>query len=153
MNVAMNIAELSYLVVDDDNVFLATITKILEALGATKILAATSGSSALATLMSLQQPVDCVLCDLKMPSGNGLQLLQAIRLGMARSIRPDSCFIFITVAADAELIRVAGQLDANGYVVKPLTREKLANAILRGRARGFALNAHQYRSVLIPEVA
>lgn len=151
MNVAMNIAELSYLVVDDDNVFLATIIAMLESLGATKIFAATSGSSALQTLT--HQPVDCVLCDLKMPAGNGLQLLQAIRLGMARSIRADSCFIFITAAADAELIKAAGQLDANGYVVKPLTREKLTNAILRGRARGFALNAQQYRSVFIPEVA
>ncbi len=145
--------DLSFLVVDDDNLFLGTIAGILQGMGATKVLTANSGSSALATLMSLQQPIDCVLCDLKMPSGNGLQLLQAIRCGMAKSIRADSCFIFITAAADAELIKAAGQLDANGYIVKPVTREKLEGAIMRGRARGFALNVNQYRQVAIPECA
>jgi two-component system chemotaxis response regulator CheY len=153
MNVEVNVQELSFLVVDDDSLFLGTIAGILQSMGATKILAAVSGSDALSKLATFQRPVDCVLCDLKMPNGNGLQLLQAIRLGMAKPVRPDACFIIITSAADAELIKAAGQLDANGYVVKPVTREKLSAAIARGRARGFPLNVNQYQSIVIPVCA
>lgn len=153
MNHEAAIQELSFLVVDDDDIFVGAIVGILQSMGAGKVVTARSGSDALAKLAAIQRPIDCVLCDVKMPGGNGLQLLQALRLGMAKSVRADACFILITAVADSELIKTAGQLDANGYIVKPVTREKLAMAIARGRARGFALNAPQYQAVAIPEVA
>lgn len=146
-----DIHDLNFLIVDDDDIFLSVLSAVLRSLGANKITTARTGSDALTKLASSKRPTDCVLCDLKMPSGNGLQLLKAIRTGKVKAVRPDSCFIFITAAADSEFIKTAAQLDVNGYVVKPVTREKLLPVIVRGRAKAFAVDMKFYETIVVPD--
>jgi CheY-like chemotaxis protein len=148
-----DIQALNFLIVDDDDNFLAVLAAVLRALGASRIMTARTGSDALTKLAASKRPVDCVLCDLKMPSGNGLQLLKAIRTGKVKAVRPDICFIFITAAADSEFIQIAAQLDVNGYVVKPVTREKMLPAIVRGRSKAFAIDIKQYETIVVPDDA
>jgi AmiR/NasT family two-component response regulator len=69
------------------------------------------------------------------------------------AVRPDACFIFITAAADSTFIKTAAQFDVNGYVVKPVTREKLLPVIVRGRAKAFAVNIKHYESIAVPDKA
>jgi two-component system response regulator YesN len=145
--------KLAFLVVDDDDDFLTVLTAMLRALGVSKITTARTGSDALTKLMAVQHRVDCILCDLKMPSGNGLQLLKALRTGRIRAMRPDACFIFITASGESAHIQTALRLDVNGYVVKPVTREKMQAAITRGRAKAFAVDVKQYEAVVVPDQA
>lgn len=46
---------------------------------------------------------------------------------------------------------MAQQLDMSGYVVKPLTVEKLVDAIAKGRARAFPLDINKYKAIVVPE--
>jgi response regulator of citrate/malate metabolism len=85
-----------------------------------------------------------------MSAGNGLQLLQAVRTGKIKSLRPDSCFILITGTGDPEIVQVAAELDVSGYLVKPVTLEKLRAAIIKGRSRIFPVNMEKYNSVNLP---
>ena len=145
--------KMTFLIVDDDSDFLSILASMLRSLGATKITNARSGSDALTKLMQSAHRVDCILCDLNMPSGNGLQLLKALRTGKIRAMRPDACFIFITASGDSTLIQTAIQLDVSGYVVKPVTRDKLQTAITRGRGKAFAVDVKQYEAVAVPDHA
>ena len=44
------------------------------------------------------QPLDMILAEVRIPDGNGLQLLQAIRCGQAKCMRPNSTFVLTTAA-------------------------------------------------------
>jgi CheY-like chemotaxis protein len=142
--------ELHCLIVDDEPLILLELEDTLRTLGVTRVTRAHSGTTALASLMTVTRPVDCVLCDLNMPDGNGLEVLKAIRTGKIKSSRMDMCFIMITAMADRKLIESAVQLDANGYLVKPVVPDKLRDAILKGRSRHFPVVLSRYTHVPVP---
>ena len=73
---------LNFLVVDDQPTNLAMVDALLCSLGASNIVCAKSGSEAVAKLARAHRPMDCPLADFRMPNGNGLQLLKALRTGM-----------------------------------------------------------------------
>src|SRR5690242_4825706 len=135
---------LHFLVVDDDPVFLALLTGLVQSLGAARVTTASTGSDAYTKLMQIQQVVDVVLCDYKMDAGNGLQLLKAIRTGQIRTVRPDTCFIMVTSVGEAETIRLAATLDINGYLMKPLTQDRLEAAVTKARAKYFPVKPGGY---------
>jgi two-component system chemotaxis response regulator CheY len=141
------------LAVDDDDASLRLMIKVLGDLGVSRVVPARSGSEALTILLSTARPFDCILCDLKMPNGNGLQLLKAIRCGEVKGTRPDACFIFLTALNDAPTVRTAGQLDTNGYLVKPLTIERLKMAIAKGKTKAFAIDFGRYSVIPVPQTA
>jgi len=141
------------LVVDDDEPSIRLVTKMLTSLGASAVATACSGIEALAALQTALRPFDCVLCDIWMPNGNGLQLLKAIRCGEIKTARPDTCFIFITALSGSTPVRSATQLDASGYLVKPITLESLHTAITRGKTKSFPLDFVRYKQTPVPEGA
>ena len=128
---------LHFLIVDDDDTFLQLIAGLVQSLGASRITLARTGSEAVAKLSTAKLVVDVILCDYKMDFGNGLQLLKAIRTGQIRTVRPDACFVMITGVGEAETIRLAAHLDINGYLVKPISQEKLEAAVAKARAKYF----------------
>jgi two-component system response regulator YesN len=95
--------------------------------------------------------VDVTICDLDMPQGNGLQLLHAIRGAQIRNVRPNCCFIVLTAFASAPLIALAGRLDANGYLIKPVTADKLRDAIVKARSRVVPIDPGKYANVTVPD--
>jgi DNA-binding NarL/FixJ family response regulator len=143
--------DLHFLIADDEPLILLELDDMLKSMGATHITRATCGDQALAKLGAAQRRVDCVLCDLNMPDGNGLQVLKAIRTGKIASLRLDLCFIMVTAIADRHLIEAAIALDANGYLVKPIAWEKLRNAVIKGRARHFVVEPTRYAMVAVPQ--
>jgi CheY-like chemotaxis protein len=145
-----SLADLHFLVVDDDSACVRLVAAMLESVGVTRISAAATGSDAYTTLATSSQPVDCILCDIKMPRGNGLQLLQSLRLGQCYQARPDSCFILITGGASEETIRLAGQLDVNGLLSKPFNRDRLVSTIGQARTRAFRLDPPRYAAAAVP---
>ena len=145
-----SIPDLHILLVDDDQLFLRMAQAMLGALGVKQVTTATNGSDAFAKLAKTPKVVDVVLCDYSMASGNGLQLLQSVRTGLIKPIRPDTCFILLTSSGDPTVVEVAAQLDINGYLVKPITPTTLQTAILKGRSRAVKVDFARYGRVLVP---
>lgn len=150
MNPGSELNGLHVLLVDDEELVLDLIEAMLRAAGVAHVTRATSGSEAFGKVSKIDRVVDCILCDFSMSPGNGLQFLQAVRIGLIKFLRPDSCFILLTGSGDPEVVQVAADLDVNGYLVKPATPDKLRTAIVKGRSRVFPINMEKYKSVKIP---
>ncbi len=141
---------LHILIVDDDAPMLDLIEALLQSIGVGHVTRADSGVDAFAKLSKTDRVVDCVLCDYTMANGNGLQLLQAIRMGQIKYFRPDACFVLLTASSDPTTVAMAMELDVNGYLVKPVTSDKLRVAISKARARSFRINFQKYSQVVVP---
>ena len=68
--------------------------------------------------------IDIMICDIEMPGGNGLELLNAIR---SRNL--DTICIFLTAYARFEYISNAMKLSSSDYLLKPVEDEQLYAAL------------------------
>jgi response regulator of citrate/malate metabolism len=152
MNKHVDLTALVVLVVDDDEVFLESAVSMLEIIGVKKILRAGGGAHAVQVMNEWKRPIDCVLCDFQMRNGNGLQLLQYVRTGQSKYVRSDSCFILLTASNDSATVYTAAHFDVSGYLVKPISVDKLRQAIERGRQKYFKLDIAKYREFKIDDV-
>jgi len=115
------------LLVDDDRLVLATLTRGLEAAGFV-VVAAESVTEAEDLLAGGTRP-DLAIVDVMMPERSGLELAQ--RLHELDHIP----FILLTATADAQVVEQATQDGALGYVVKPVDVPQLVPAIEAALAR------------------
>ena len=138
------------LVVDDNPEHQGLLTLQLMALGAKEVLTAKTGMEALMLLKARATPLDMIVSEVRVPDGNGLQLLQAVRCGQAKGMRPNATFVLTTTAPAVGIIQTASALDANGFLVKPIKAEKLEPAILKARRTVFPPNFAKYTEVFIP---
>jgi len=142
------LAELNFLIVDDDNCTIESLSHLLRKMGATKISVAHSGYQAFVLLSKNRERFDCVITDVCMADGNGLELLYQVRTTtVARTFRPDMCIILMSGIASAEIASVARRLDVNEFLVKPFTANKLQMAIATARRRAFPLNRPRYNQI------
>ncbi len=126
---------LHVLLVDDDASFLDLLEALLKNFGITHIVRASSGQDAYKILSEPDCSITCVLCDISMAHGTGLELLQIVRSGKGHLARPDVTFILITAIEDDELRTTARLLGANGFLLKPVTEERLREAMQPTRLR------------------
>jgi DNA-binding NarL/FixJ family response regulator len=147
---ATDFKNLHILIVDDDTVMLDLIEALLKSIGVGLVTRATSGAEAFNMLAKAERVVDCTVCDFSMANGNGLQLLQAIRMGQVKNVRTDSCFVLLTSSGDAATVAAAAELDVSGYLVKPATAEKLRLCIAKARSRAIKINFAKYAKVVLP---
>ncbi len=145
------LSKLHVLIVDDDLMYLDMLAGMLATIGITHVSRADCGAHALEALADRSKAVDCVISDYKMSNGSGLALLQNVRMGRAKSLRPDSCFVLLTGSGDTEVVKLAARLDVSGYLIKPVSAEKLQATIERARARVFPLDFKKYAEVVVPE--
>jgi len=141
------------LIVDQDTTFIRFLCAILVDLDVHDILRSNSNAEAWGLFSSLDKPVDCILCEDAMPSGNGLHLLRAVRLGRARRVRPDACFVLTTATGNTEIVDIAKRLDVSGYLVKPPSPGGLRETILRARRRIFRIDLERYTQVAVPDLS
>lgn len=72
---------------------------------------------------------DLIFMDLNMPDVNGTEILKKIR----KNKKTESVPVFVLSGSDAEADRnTAKHLGATGYLVKPLSREKVRQAVEAG---------------------
>ncbi len=105
------------LVVDDEELYRRALERILKRVGH-EVLTARDGSEAVGVVSS--RPVDLVLCDVKMPGINGLELVRQIH-----EIEPDLPCIVITGYSSAENSVEALRAGAFWYLEKPFEQERL----------------------------
>ena len=128
------LSKLHVLIVDDDLMLLDMVAGMLATFGITQVLRADSGAHALDAVVDQSRPVDCVISDYKMSNGSGLALLKNVRMGRAKFLRADSCFILLTGSGDTDVVKLAARLDVNGYLIKPVSAVKLQATLERARA-------------------
>jgi len=124
-----DLANHNFLIVDDMPFLRATIQGMLRNCKAYDVSQAADGSEAMKILSLNLVAIDCVLCDWNMAPIDGLELLRAIRTGSVHNTPRDLCFIMITGHADVDVVKTALAMDANGYIVKPLSVNKLVMTI------------------------
>lgn len=118
-----------FLVVDDEVLSLDVVRRMLSILGAT-VVTAGDGVAAIDALKSTAGVFGCVITDFDMPKMNGLELLKTIRMGTA-GIPREMPVIMLTGHADTDLVGTALALDANGFIVKPVSQRVLVDRLSR----------------------
>lgn len=76
---------------------------------------------------------DIVLCDIRMPGGSGLSVIEEVR-----KMVPWVQFIMLTAYSDRDLMREAIQLGVCDYLFKPADRRDIQAAIQRAKERVIA---------------
>jgi two-component system chemotaxis response regulator CheY len=118
-----------FLVADDKAFVRGLVQSMLLRMNVRHIKHAANGREAVTALQSAGGRYDCIISDWNMEPVSGLELLRMVRCGQAGGARPDTCFIMLTGHADADVVKTAMALDVNGYLVKPVSYEKLAKAV------------------------
>ena len=109
------------LVVDDDPRVLRLIRIYLEDY---QVAVATSGRVAIKYLEN--KTVDLILLDYEMPGEDGVEVLKKLR---ANPKTKDIPVVFLTGVADKKRIQEVLKLNPQGYVLKPVLRNKLLKII------------------------
>ncbi len=137
----------TFLIVDDKPHFRNMVHSTLA--GRTGGIAdASSVDRAITLLNQSVHAISCVICDWEMAPVGGLELLRMIRCGAIANASPLTCVIILTSRADAAAVKAAMELDVNGFIVAPLSVEKLLKTTSQALSRRWLLQrpAH-YASV------
>lgn len=110
------------LIVDDDIRMLRTLKVLVEE----KYTAATAVSGEVALRFVKNKHVDLILLDYEMPQMNGPQVLEKLREKIETSSIP---VVFLTGATEREKITTALSMKPQGYLLKPVEREKLMDKL------------------------
>ena len=89
-----------------------------------EVRAAGNGQDALAIALEMQP--DVVLCDVRMPKMNGIELARQLRLRF-----PDVHLLFISAYSDKEYLKSAISIRADGYLEKPIDEQELLDYLGR----------------------
>ena len=131
----MNIAELNFVVVQDDALQRQNLTVLLSNMGAGNVIDLRDGPSALALLQDQSQSIDIGFIDLQMPGMDGMELIR--HMGKFDS---DTAIVMSGVVDPALILSVetlskAHGIDLLGFMQKPAVEEALALMIQRYNAR------------------
>ena len=113
---------LKVLVVDDATIIRKKISSYATNLGHKVIASAQSGKEAVS--MAKEFEPDLITMDITMPDMNGIVAVKRIR-EFNKTVK----IIMITSHGQEDLVMKSLKEGARGYVLKPITQEKLANAI------------------------
>ena len=111
-------------VVDDSRAIRMILSRTLRELGF-EVREAGNGSEALATL-NTGPSADLVMADWNMPVMDGLELLRSIRASPTLNKVP---VVMVTTEAEIDQMTLALEAGANEYVMKPFTKEILADKL------------------------
>lgn len=111
------------LVVDDNAPFRQSLDRLLTGMGYT-VYTAANGFEALGLLQS--EEIHLVFADVKMPGMTGVELLKKIKQDHQRVD-----VILMTVSSELILEADALDLQASGYLIKPLKRHEITEVLQR----------------------
>ncbi len=115
---------ITFLIVDDKRNMRRTIRNMLRQMGFSKFVEADDGDTALNILRN--DNIDFVLCDWNMPRLPGIEVLRTVR---SEEALRDIPFLIVTAEVGAETVAEAGEVDVDGYIIKPFTPEVMYQKI------------------------
>ena len=116
------------LIADDDGSERTQIKRYLLAEGFADIDESNDGHTAIAAIKGKSMPYDLVICDYKMPTISGLDVLRLVRQEEKYSDMP---FIMISNQGSKQIIEETMTAGVNAYLVKPITAENLMPKVTR----------------------
>jgi PAS domain S-box-containing protein len=134
----VNLREVETLIVDDTEVNRLILRELLQAQGA-RVTEAPSGKDALAELEKASatgRRFELFLLDCRMPEMDGIELAERIREFYAKRGAPSPVVMMLTSDELSVRLPQLSELGVRGYLVKPIRRTELLEAI--GRAMGDA---------------
>jgi EAL domain-containing protein (putative c-di-GMP-specific phosphodiesterase class I) len=143
----MRIADLRFVVVEDQGFQRWLAGNLLRELGAEFILPAEDGNAALELLVAPDPPIDVVVCDLNMPGMDGMELIR--HMGQMR--HPAS--LIVVSAVDKSILGMVELMSREygvrllGAVEKPLTSKKLKPLVERHWADIGAVVEHRHAAM------
>jgi EAL domain-containing protein (putative c-di-GMP-specific phosphodiesterase class I)/CheY-like chemotaxis protein len=127
----MQIADLRFLVVEDDDFQRNALVRLLKRLKATYVCAAAHGGEALEWVAKSDGPFDIVISDLQMPKMDGMELIRHLgERGYRASLILASALDRSLLAAVETMTKTYG-ITLLGAIEKPVTRESLARMLTR----------------------
>ncbi|MCS6926011.1 MAG: sigma-54 dependent transcriptional regulator [Candidatus Binatia bacterium] len=111
------------LVADDEPLARQSLAEALQDAGY-QVYQAADGTTALRLLDEVE--VDVVLCDLKMPGADGLEVLRKVR-----EAHPQTMVMLMTAYASVETVVEALRLGAQDYLLKPLLLDEVLHKVRR----------------------
>jgi len=137
---------INVMLVDDHEVVLEGLIRILEKQGGIKIVSvARSAEEALEKIDRF--PPDVVIVDIQLPGMNGIELIRRIKAN-----HPQIEAITLTVFDDEQFAKQAIKAGAIGYVIKDAAKEELVKAV-RAAARGESLISTSVARKLLEELS
>ena len=131
-------------IVDDHALFRRGLENVLAAEPDLAVVGeAEDGVDAVALVASLAP--DVVLMDVRMPRASGIEATRQIRLS-----QPNTKIVMLTVSDDEEDLYESVKAGANGYLLKEVSIEEVADAV-RSVARGHSLISPSMASKLLHE--
>lgn len=123
--IALDLSDIAFLVVEDNQFVRRLIFEILNCFGAKKIVQASTAEEAL-NVMQAQSP-DIIFSDWVMPGSGGIQLLRRLRGESAKRVP----IIIISGHATPDHVAEAMGEGADSYVVKPFSPKTLMDHLLK----------------------
>ena len=118
-------SNLKILIVDDKPNMLKTMTGMLRHLGYQQVTKADDGDTALEILRG-EERFHLVISDWKMQRVSGYELLKTIREDDQLKALP---FLMVTGETDPSIVAQAGEIEVDGYLLKPFSQEDLGTKI------------------------
>jgi two-component system, chemotaxis family, chemotaxis protein CheY len=138
------------LLVDDQRFVRSIVRASLADIDRMVIKQAEDGAQALKILQA--EPVDAIVLDINMAPMNGLIALKAIRTG-AHGIRASTPVVMLTSLNDMAVVRTCGELDCQGFLLKPVSKGELISKLARAVSREWSLReAGHYWGVDVPAI-
>ncbi len=110
--------------IDDENIWLETMEHALES-ESYNVVTADSGHIALSKLLKVKP--DLILSDVRMPDMNGYDFFEKVKANPRLNKVP---FVFMSSLDDYDAKRVAKNIGADDYVVKPFDTEEIKRIVL-----------------------
>ncbi len=137
---------INVMLVDDHEVVLEGLIRILEKQGGIKIVSvARSAEEAMEKIGRF--PPDVIIVDIQLPGMNGIELIKRVK-----SDYPQIEAITLTVFDDEQFAKQAIKAGAIGYVIKDAAKDELVKAV-RAAARGESLISTSVARKLIEEIS
>jgi DNA-binding NarL/FixJ family response regulator len=131
----VNLSNLNFLVVDDDDAILGIVIAGLKNFGATQIVECANGAEANDILSDASRKFDCIVSDFSMAPVSGLELLKNVRTGRYAHVPRELPFIMLTMSDEDNVMNAAVALDVTVYVLKPVPQDALSMALKRATSR------------------
>ena len=152
LKLASNLRDMRVLVVDDNTTFQEIIQEMLESLSF-KVDVASSGHEALDMLKQAsdgKQPYELVLMDWNMPGKDGLETSRQIKTD--ESLIKIPTVIMVTAFSREDVIQKAEQIGLDGFLIKPLNRSLLFDAIMEAFGKKPSKTRHRRSKLLADNV-
>jgi two-component system chemotaxis response regulator CheY len=128
MSIVNRFANVSVVIIDDNDTTRAMLRSILRSEGIEVVGEAKDGDTGVALVRKLRPSLLCL--DVMMPNVSGIEVLSQIKAEM-----PDVRVLMVTGSTDRDTVQAAIQGGACGYLVKPFNGAKVVAAIENATGR------------------